>query len=617
MAGTLILDDDLMVLQRKGDFDIRDDFYDENFPDKFPNIRIDTDIFHFSGEDLRYSCVEYIHDSGEFVRIDGDIMTGNLEIHVPSDTVAAVEDNPELVLKGFRTGSAPYATINLKNAARTSGTGFEQKIIAVAPSASSTKESYIQVGKTALTNTGQIMMSGSKLDICALSSDASLNYITVNEWDTDPLSSTHGSMTTDIPVESKRLIWDAKGGSLTNSLAKTSLEWNDVGVYIWGRSNTLIEVVDTHARYVGDIEHDDDITTKKYVDNQDWKYIPLKGTRVTEAEGYQLEQDAVDGVIDFTNDGALNATINNQLRLTKEDVDKLTIGSDTDDNVHIVNADLDVNDNKIINVPYPSTLQSDPDKDNAVPKEYVDTQVGSLKDVVDNIADITAPPGMINAYVGNTAPTGWFLCKEGVTYKCGEYPKMHLALAGSQNDIDNNPDQLFSVPDLSGRVLVQPGALSNASNRFPAGNSYRQELDQSTALPYKNRNNPNSSDPYIRVGTHYHNVNSSELMKTFNQSIFDIKTSAGGEHTHNYGAYNDDKKGGGTSSDNPRLYNSSKTTSDAGLHYHRVTSADLKNNKSNTPIFKTDSSDITMYASQFDSYTMPYAYTINWIIKHD
>lgn len=614
MAGTLILDDDLMVLQRKGDFDIKDDYYETEFPGQFPNIRIDTDIFHFSGEDLRYSCVEYVLDSGEFVRIDGDIMRGNLEIRVPFDGVInQVEDNPELILQGFRGGSDPYAEIILKNEGRTSG--FEQKIVAIGPNESSSKESYVQVGKTAFTNTGQIMMSGSKLDICALSSEASLNYITDNEWDVNPLSGTYRDMATDIPEQSKRLNWNAKGGSLSNSLGKTSLEWNEVGLYIWGNSGRLIKVVDNHARYVGEIENDNDITTKKYVDEKDAKYIPLKGTRVTAAEGYQLEQDAVDGAIDFTSTGALNAKVNNQLRLQRNDVNKLTIGGTTDDNVHLVNANLNVHDNKIMNVPFPSDLQSDPDKENAVPKEYIDNEVGALKDVVDNISDISAPPGMINAYVGNTAPTGWFMCKKNVKYKCGEHKKLHLALGGTQADIDTNPDQYFAVPDLSGRALVQIGTLSTSNNMSPAGNSIRQPIDQSTALPYKNRKNSNNMGEYINVGSHAHSANSFELKKIFDNNYFDVRTETGGEHYHQMGNTGD--VSGSASSG--RLYanqNGDAVTARAGAHYHQVVPND-KTAYVNGKVLMTDDSLIPLKSSDFDSYTMPYAYTINWIIKHD
>ena len=615
MAGTLILDDDLMVLQRKGDFDIKDDYYETEFPGQFPNIRIDTDIFHFSGEDLRYSCVEYVLDSGEFVRIDGDIMRGNLEIRVPFDGVInQVENNPELILQGFRTGTDPYAEIILKNEGRTSG--FEQKIVAIGPNESSSKESYVQVGKTAFTNTGQIMMSGSKLDICALSSEASLNYITDNEWDVNPLSGTYRDMATDIPEQSKRLNWNAKGGSLSNSLGKASLEWNDVGVYIWGNSGRLIEVVDGHARYVGEIENDNDITTKKYVDEKDAKYIPLKGTRVTAAEGYQLEQDAVDGAIDFTSTGALNAKVNNQLRLQRNDVNKLTIGGTTDDNVHIVNANLNVHDNKIMNVPLPSDLNTDPDKLNAVPKEYIDNQVGGLKDVVDNITDISAPPGMINAYVGKIAPTGWLLCQKDVTYKCGDYPKMHKALGGSQNDIDTNPDREYKVPDLSGRVLVQSGVISTSNSSSPAGNTHMQPVDQSTALPYKNRQNSNNLGPFIRAGSHNHYVSTHQIEKIFNHtnSYFDIVTNDAGKHSHEFG--NTDKVDGSSSAG--RIYanrNGNAKTADAGLHKHNVTT--VRNSNSNTQIFYTDTDYAVLKASEFDPYTMPYAFTINWIIKHD
>ncbi len=614
MAGTLILDDDLMVLQRKGDFDIKDDYYETNFPDQFPNIRIDTDIFHFTGQDLRYSVVEYVEDSGRFVRIDGDIMRGNLEIRLPFS--GDVEDNPNFVLEGFRAGALPYSQITFRNRGRMNG--FIQTIEAIAPTDSSTRESHLKVGKAALTNSGQIMMSGSKLEICALSNGASLSYITGAQWDPES-----NFITTDIPVESKRLSWDANGGSLLNKLGDNLVRWDENGVFVRGKSDTLFRVVDEYARYTGEIKDQFDVTNKGYVDTQDSKSIPLRGTREENLTdlGYELEQDAVTGPIDFTSDASLNATINNKLKLSRNDIVKLTIGGDTDEDVHL-ECDVNFNDNRLLNVPDPDDSNLDPDAKSAVPKRYVDAEVQELKDLFNNIADIASPPGMINAFTGRTAPDGWFIC-DGTKYKCGDWPEMFKALGFTQEQIDANPDEPFAIPDLQGRFLAQFGKLNhdaNATNDYPMGNSIRNYTKQSTSLPNKDRQTDNKNGDYIFAGSHDHSVTNLSINGLFNSNRWKVQAiSTGSNHQHHLG---EQGKSAAGSNSTGRFYagheGELKTQVD-GAHTHDVKMTynddSYEYNKAN--IGWTEYTAAKLRVNEFDKYTLPYAYTINWIIKHD
>jgi hypothetical protein len=625
MAGTLILDSDLMVLQREGFFDIRDEFYVDKFPDQFDNIRIDTEIYHFTGEDLRYSVVEYALDSGKFVKTTGDKMTGNLEIHFPAD--GEIEDSPNLVLQGYRAGSLPYAEITFKNRARNPMT--TQVIGAIAPTDPSVRETHFKINSTAITKAGQIMMSGDKLNICALSNGASLNYITAASWDP-----TSNSIASDIPTNSRRLTWDSRGGSLYNS-SKQVVRWDDDAFYVLGNTadgDPVFRVRDDYARYTGVIKNGNDIVTKEYADGQDSKSIPLKGTRATEADlGYTLEQDAVDGPIDFTSDASLNALANNKLVFARNNSVKLSIGSDSDDNVNLYNCNLDVHDNKIINVKYPDSDANS----HAVPKDYIDDRVGELSDIVANIADIQSPPGMINAFVGDVAPTGWILCVAG---SAGQYlpaacREMHKAITGHYPTDAELRAGYYNVPNLSGRVLAQIGKpYGENGNSAPFGNRLGVHINEQTRKPNASKYNGsgNPGDHVINQmhteyeGKHYH------YMKFWdhNHGVGNIKASTKMQHQ----ASNKNGGGAGELTDPVNGRNEegevslTMTGTTANATAEATSSNDFYNSNSNTAWhsgglkFTQDySGEHRHYISedQWDKYTTPFSYTINWIIKHD
>ena len=410
--------------------------------------------------------------------------------------------------------------------------------------------------------------------------------------------------------------------------AQVPVDYNDVGVIINGSKANIITVKDETGTYDGKIENDLDMVNKDYVDKKDAKYIPLKGTRVYAADGYQLEQDAVNGIIDFETGGGLNAKPNSKIVLQRNDKNKLTIGGPAiagepaDGNVHLVNAELNVHSRDIINVKYPESNVTTNDS-HAVPKEYIDDRVDELATIVENIADVQAPPGMVNAYMGTTAPPGWILCNSTGKYSVLACPLLHKALTGHLPTDADKAQVTFSVPDLSGRALAQPGKpFGYNNNTKPFGDKIRTMLGQRTAKP-------NSA------GT----TNSSKMKTEFQPGHRHWLEFL--EHDHEAGTYttrtrvqkqaSSDNKGNSGELTHPNLGRSDYGDLEMGLdgksgwgkYIH--SSQNAWNNSGNVTIsggMKFEMGEAGSHShfisdEQWDSYTIPYTYTINWIIKHD
>lgn len=146
------------------------------------------------------------------------------------------------------------------------------------------------------------------------------------------------------------------------------------------------------------------------------------------------------------------------------------------------------------------------------------------------VCNDVVPPGMIAAWEGSSAPSGW-LKLQGGSFSSSQYPELYRALGST------------SLPDYRNRFLVQYGysssakaATTNGSNNAAIGS----KLPYKTALP---------------------------------SSKFQFSSQS---HSFRYGKT--DKKGGGTSSsrgwrrDDPT--NTSYSTTSSGSHTHRVTGGD-------------------------------------------
>lgn len=82
----------------------------------------------------------------------------------------------------------------------------------------------------------------------------------------------------------------------------------------------------------------------------------------------------------------------------------------------------------------------------------------------------TTPAGVIQMYVGATAPTGWLLC-DGTSYLNATYPSLFAVISTTYGSADGTH---FNVPDMRGRVPVGVGTGTGggaAGTGLPTGGS--------------------------------------------------------------------------------------------------------------------------------------------------
>ena len=183
------------------------------------------------------------------------------------------------------------------------------------------------------------------------------------------------------------------------------------------------------------------------------------------------------------------------------------------------------------------------------------------------------PVGCIMPFAGSSAPSGWLLCDGSAI------PGGHTQLIAM---VGNN------TPNLKGRFLGGAG-----SNGLTLGNSY----NDATRKPR------NGSFKITTPTKHRH---------SFDITKNGISTGSGGGHSHTYDAWGTTKKGGGTGSTNPSSRSTGITTGGTGNHSH---SFNLNVTGINTNYQGADEKAAS--TSNWDSYTRPHTYAVNYIIKHD
>ena len=397
----------------------------------------------------------------------------------------------------------------------------------------------------------------------------------------------------------------------------------------------MLTVKEDFVRYNGVISNGKDVVNKEYADQQDAKSIPLKGTRASAADlGYTLSQTEVDGVIDFANGSAFNVKGNQELPITYDNSPRITFGTKTK-----LNDVLDANDNKIENIPYPATVGT-ADNNHGIPKKYVDDQVSALQDLLNNAANLASPPGMINAFTGTTAPDGWLICDGNSEYEASICPLLHKALTGQTNRTGR-----YKTPDLRGRFLAQVG--------YGSGNSVRQLKSQSTAIPSNASYSDYYKTNYIQTGKHQHYIDEASIVQMFNlmfdesgeryNTTNDMSVSSWGDSSHNHSYYGYYSTSGGSGKNHSALDRPFTVASDednwkksffntkdgkdrklpqdwisGGSHKHSLKFTHNNNsNKNRSAIGVQEQNSIAIYRDQFDTYTRPESYIINWIIKYD
>jgi len=589
-----ILDTDILVLQRQN----AREFPEPNTPPgSYPKLMYDLETYKFYGADLRETVGQYINTFHDFVLLTGDKMSGNLEIEFPEEGNNVEQPVPaKLTLTGYQKDSNVFGEVRFKNRGSTSN--FSVAIGAVQPQSSSTQHiSHIKIGnKASVTVEGKLYVSR---HVCASGGGGFLTYIPDADWD-----KTNNLIKKGIDENQHRLKWNDYGGNLTNANGLSSLRWsnNGYGVKLFDDDEVeVVKTIDGHLRYSNpsnpliDLTDEADLTHKKYVDDNDALYIPLEGTRVADVSTYPAA-GSVWGPIDFTTTGYLNAKMGVGLKLKYTDIDVITVESHTDSygaklSVH---SDSFYNDNSLIDVKYPETAfqPSTPtlEDTHAVPRKYVDDRDKELLAKFQNLPDLASPPGMVNAFVGATAPDGWLLC-DGSTFNELTYPELY-ALLGTN-----------TTPDMRGRYLAMPGSNDAGSSAHLISSALLSKPNAKTGKPKSS--NFSITATTAQDGIHSHNmVTGGSHSHNYNLSITHQKQDEAKSENNGNGGY-ELVTPGSSRNDGNHVFPVNGNISSSSNHVHTINNSVTHNH------------NVTVLHENWDDYTRPDTFVINWIIKHD
>lgn len=281
-------------------------------------------------------------------------------------------------------------------------------------------------------------------------------------------------------------------------------------------------------------------------------------------------------------------------------------------------------------------------------------KVGDMKQDNDQIIldaeNKAVPPGTVSMWMGGTSPNGYFLCRGG-TFDHNRYPLLHAHLQASYSGYVTG-----TLPDFRGRF---PGG-DGGSGLTPLDGKTGRLWNQMTADPSSTglsvtaeQNMTVNSTATTTVGStgssHTHTASSSSSSSTSISGGGASTTGKGGAHSHSL------KQKEGTGADNisgqdlVRPYDTkagktslrtySESEPNIGQHEGHTHTIDLSGlsasttTTTTTTIGESNSShthsasttvnttlgdkDITVDVDGWDDYTRPYAFNINFIIKHD
>lgn len=261
-------------------------------------------------------------------------------------------------------------------------------------------------------------------------------------------------------------------------------------------------------------------------------------------------------------------------------------------------------------------------------------KVGDMKQDNDQIVkeaeNRAMPPGSITMWMGGTSPSGYFLCRGG-TFDHTRYPLLHAHLQASYSGYVTGtlPDFRGRFPGGDGGSGMDPldgkrGRLFNQMTANPSTSGLNVTAEQDMTVSSTATTTVNSG------GTHTHGASSSTSVSASGK----FNTESAGSHRHKFG---DAAKVDGSASGG-RMYHNPDTgaaqTGYAGTHSHEVDMSNATltgsttttiNNTGSTHAHSASTSvnttlgdkDIDVSVDGWDDYTRPYAFNINFIIKHD
>lgn len=263
-------------------------------------------------------------------------------------------------------------------------------------------------------------------------------------------------------------------------------------------------------------------------------------------------------------------------------------------------------------------------------------KVGDMKQDNDQLIldaeNKAVPPGTISMWMDGNSPNGYFLCRGG-SFDIARYPLLHAHLQKSYSGyVDGSlPDFRGRFPGGDGASGMSPldgktGRLFNQMTAEPSGSGLSVTADQNMTVNSTATTTVNSTG-----SSHTHSASSSSSTSIGGGTV---ETEEAGNHRHRFGdaADVDGSKSGGRMYHNPD--NGTAQTGYAGAHKHTLDLSGISATTStSTTVNETNSSHthgastsvtttlgnkgITVDVDGWDDYTRPYAFNINFIIKHD
>ena len=258
-------------------------------------------------------------------------------------------------------------------------------------------------------------------------------------------------------------------------------------------------------------------------------------------------------------------------------------------------------------------------------------EVGSMaqdnEEIVKEAIDKAVPVGSITMWMGSSSPEGYFFCRGGV-FDHNTYTELHAYLGSTYSGYVSG-----ILPDFRGRF---PGG-DGAHGLEPLDGKLGRLYNQTTADPSTTGLSATTTHSMDVSATATTTVNSTGSEHTHNASTSvsgsgRFNTSDAGEHRHRFG---DTAKVDGKASDGRMYHNPTSggaQTGYAGEHHHEVDMSNASFSASTTVGNKNSShahsastnvnaslnnTEMTTELDGFDPYTRPYAFNVNFIIKHD
>ena len=223
---------------------------------------------------------------------------------------------------------------------------------------------------------------------------------------------------------------------------------------------------------------------------------------------------------------------------------------------------------------------------------------------LEHLRQISSPVGMVGMWMAPTAPLGWLLLN-GSSFDITEYPLLHQFLT------DNFPN-------------YSSGDLPDYRGHFPGGHG---DLGMSGDLGGKT--DATTGDPGVSVvsnGSHTHTATTTASTSVTIGGGGTVDTTSAGSHAHSVTFHknkdNNTSNSGSSVNVTSEYHNNgesfNRATTSAGEHEHEVDLSGITASGSTTASTTiADAGDHSHTLSGWDTRTMPNAFAINFMIKHD